>query len=146
MATRGDIAEAAVLAALVKLGLDVLMPFRQDGPYDLLVHLPGERFVRVQCKAGRERDGCVVFNSAGTDHGRGRLDYRGRADVFGVFCPSLDRVFIVPVEEAAGFMTTLRLHPSRNNQRRRVRDAESFAVERWVQRRLARHEAAQPSP
>jgi hypothetical protein len=134
--TRGDITEAVVLAALVKLGLDVLVPFRQDGPYDLVVHLP-DRFVRVQCKAGRERGGCVVFNSAGTDHGRGRLNYRGRADVFGVYCPELDQVFIVPVEDAAGFATSLRLRPSRNNQRRRVRDATDFAPDVWLRRELS---------
>jgi hypothetical protein len=66
--TRGDITEAAVLAALVKLGLDVLIPFRQDGPYDLWCTCP--RPLRPRAVQGRPRAGrCVVFNSAGTDHG-----------------------------------------------------------------------------
>ena len=141
MQTRGDICEGAVLAEMTKLGLTVLVPWRQDMPYDLVVHLPDDRFLRVQCKTGRERGGCVLFNSASTDHGRGRLDYRGRADVLAVYCPTLDRVYVVPVEEAAGYVTSLRLTASRNNQRRGIRMAEDYEVERWAIEQLVRDAA-----
>lgn len=132
MATRGDVTEAAVLWHLTKHGFDVLVPFRHDLPYDLVVASAGAGFVRVQCKAGRLRRGSVVFNCASTDHGRGRLDYRGRADVFAVFCPELDQVFVVPVEEAAGRATALRVEPARNGQRRRTRDAAAYSLGRWA--------------
>ena len=136
MALRGEVTEGAVLGELTKLGLTVLVPFSSDLPYDLVVHLPDGRFVRVQCKAGRERGDCVMFNSAATDHGSGRQDYRGRADVFAVWCPTLDRVFVVPVEAAARVVTSLRLRPARNGQRLRTREADEFAIERWVAREL----------
>jgi hypothetical protein len=132
MATRGDVTEAAVLNAFTQVGLVVLVPWRHDLPYDLVVCIGGDRFVKVQCKSGRVRRGSILFNSAGTDHGRGRLHYRGRADVLAVYCPSIDRVFVVPVDEAAGFVTSLRLEPARNNQVRGVRLAEDHTVERWV--------------
>jgi hypothetical protein len=132
MRQRGDVTEGAVLGELTKLGMTVLVPFSSDLPYDLVVHLPDGSFVRVQCKTGRERGDCVLFNSASTDHGAGRQTYVGRADVFAVYCPTLDRVFVVPVEEAAGFVTSLRLRPARNNQRAGTRDAEEHALERWV--------------
>jgi hypothetical protein len=86
----------------------------------------------VQCKSGRHKDGCVIFNSASTDHGRGNQTYAGRADVFGVYCPALDRVFVVPVERAATRSTRLRLRPSRNGQVRGINEAEEYALERWV--------------
>jgi hypothetical protein len=136
---RGDVTEAAVLAALVRHGLRVLLPFSADEPYDLVVDAGGGAFVRVQCKTGRQRPGGTVeFNSFGTDHGRGAQSYQGRADVFGVYCPALDRVFMVPVEETARSKTHLRLRPARNGQERRVRYAEDFGVADWAAALLAR--------
>jgi PD-(D/E)XK endonuclease len=86
------------------------------------------------------RDDCVVFNSCGTDHGRGRMSYQGRADVFGVYAPQLDRVFIVPVSGSANFQVRLRLVPTRNNQQRFVKYASDYAVEDWA-RSLTRAQA-----
>jgi PD-(D/E)XK endonuclease len=88
-ATKGNAAEAAVLNAFVERDFDVLVPFGEGQPYDLVVHPPINTFLRVQCKTARQRDGCLVFNSRTTDHGRGRLTYVGVADIFGVyFAPS----------------------------------------------------------
>ena len=127
----GNVTEAAVLAALVRHGHAVLAPFGDAHSYDLAVDPGDGSLVRVQCKTGRLKGARVDFNSCSTDHGRGRQDYRGRAEVFGVFCPPIDRVFIVPVEIAAGFVTSLRLEPARNNQRLRTRDADQYDVARW---------------
>lgn len=134
MATRGDVTEAAILTAFVRLDVAVLLPWRADLPYDLVVTADHQTFLRVQCKSGRERGGCVLFNSAGTDHGRGRQHYRGRADLLAVWCPTLDEVYVVPVDEAAGFVTSLRVRPSRNNQTRGIRHAADYTVERWAER------------
>ena len=132
MATRGDATEAAVLNAFVQLDWHVFVPWRHDLPYDLVVSPGGDRFFRVQCTSGRERGGCLEFNSRSTDHGSGPRDYRGLADVFAVWCPTLDEVFIVPVEAAARRLTSLRLRPALNNQVRRTRLAEDYAIERWA--------------
>jgi hypothetical protein len=130
---RGDVTEAAVLAALVRHELHVLIPFGHDGPYDLVVDVDDGVFIRVQCKTARHTSpDRIEFNSCSTDHGHGTRDYVGRADVFGVHCPALDRVFIVPVAEAVRHKTTLRLTPTRNNQRRRVRRADAYDVAAWV--------------
>ena len=136
---RGNAAEAAVLNALIRADLFVLVPFGEGCPYDLLVDT-GTHTVRVQVKCARVRDDCVVFNSCGTDHGRGRMNYEGRADVFGVYTPQLDRVFIVPVAGSANFQVSLRLAPTRNNQQRFVKYASDYAVEDWA-RSLARAHA-----
>jgi hypothetical protein len=137
MATRGEATEAAVLHNFIHLGLDVFVPWAHHLPFDLVVSADGETFIRVQCKSGRERDGCVIFNSASTDHGRGPQDYRDRADVFAVWCPTLDQVYVVPVAEAGTRGTWLRLRPTRNNQVRGIRMADDHTVERWAARLLA---------
>jgi len=120
-----------VLAALVRRGFHVLVPFGEGQPYDLAVHLGEGAFLRVQCKTAWPRQGCVVFNSASTDHGRGPQSYIGLADIFGVYFPPDGSVYLVPIQAVARFEGRLRLTPTRNNQRRRVREAADFEIDRW---------------
>jgi hypothetical protein len=127
----GNEGEAMVLAALVRRGFHVLVPFGEGQPYDLAVHLGEGAFLRVQCKTAWPRQGCVVFNSASTDHGRGPQSYVGLADIFGVYFPPDGSVYLVPIESVARFEGRLRLEPTRNNQRRRVREAADFEIDRW---------------
>ena len=129
---RGDIAEAAVLSAFTLAGLLVSVPFGRFGPYDMVVDTPGGRLVRVQVKSGRVRDGCVIFNSCSTDHGRGREVYDGRADVFAVHADTEDGVYVLDVASATTRATRLRLRPTRNAQQRRVRLAADHTLERWL--------------
>jgi PD-(D/E)XK endonuclease len=129
---KGNATEAAVLNAFVARGYDVLIPFGEGQPYDLVAHLGSGRFLRVQCKTGWSRDGCVVFNGRSTDHGRGRRPYLGLADVFGVLHSPSNAVFLVPVKEAPGFAPRLRLGPARNNQKRGIRFASDYEIDRWT--------------
>lgn len=107
-----------VLAALVSGGFQVLVPFGEGHPYDLVVDLDGTSFLRVQCKTSRPQRGCLVFNPHTTDHGRGRQSYFGRADVFGVYFPPAESVYLVPIDAVTRFSGRLRLEPARNNQRK----------------------------
>ena len=126
-----------VLAALVRHGFDVLVPFGDGHPYDLVVSIDHSQFVRVQCKTSWPRGGCVIFNGRTTDHGRGPQSYVGLADVFGVYYPPTEAVYLVPVGAVASFEGRLRLEPTRNNQRRGVRFAAGFEIERWTAESLS---------
>jgi hypothetical protein len=130
---RGNAAEAAVLRELTLAGFDVFLPFGGGTPFDLIAVLPDGALARIQVKSGRVRGECVLFNTAGTDHGRGRIDYRGRADLLAVYVAELDRVFVTAVEDCPSFVASLRLKPTRNNQRRRVRLAEDYLFGAWVE-------------
>ena len=130
---KGNAAEGAVLRALTAADMHVLIPFGDGLSFDLAAVAPDGTILRLQVKSGRVRKGCVEFNASGTDHGRGRLHYRGRADVMAVYEPSLDRVFIVPVDDCPSFKGYLRLDAPRNHQRRRVRLAEDYSLEAWVE-------------
>ena len=57
----GERSEAQVLAALLKLGKVVLMPYGDNQRYDFVVEDGGE-FIRVQCKTGKLKDGRVNFD------------------------------------------------------------------------------------
>jgi hypothetical protein len=129
---KGNAAEAAVLNAFVSRDFAVLLPFGEGQPYDFVVDLSSGAFLRVQCKTARAKGGCLLCNSRTTDHGRGRLPYLGLADVFGVFFPPNDSVYLIPVCEALGFEIRLRLEPARNNQRRGIRLASDYVIDSWT--------------
>ena len=79
----------------------------------------------------------MIFNSRSTDHGSGPQSYVGRADIFGVYFPPTDAVYLVPINAVASSCGRLRLEPTRNNQRRRIRMAADFEIDRWTPERLA---------
>jgi hypothetical protein len=108
----GERAEAAVLAALVAAGRQVLLPFGGQRRYDLAYEEEG-RLIRVQCKSGRERKGAIVFRTHSV--GRGPpLNYRQDADVFGVYCHDRREVYLVPVSDVPQSGAHLRLSHARN--------------------------------
>jgi PD-(D/E)XK endonuclease len=133
---RGDATEAALISALTDRGFEVLLPFSRSSAFDLGVALSPNRLLRIQRKCGRVRDGCVVFNTMGTDHGRGPKGYGGRADLFGVRCVEVGSTFLVPVAIAPISHMGLRLNPARNNQRSRIHYAADFEIARWTVERL----------
>lgn len=136
---KGRATEAAVLKAFADQDFPVLLPFGDGQPYDLVVHLPTDAFLRVQCKTARPVEGGFIFNSRSTDHGRGAQSYLGLADVFGIYFPENERVYLVPVSAVCGLScgkAILRLKPPRNNQRRGIRLAGDFEIGRWSREAL----------
>jgi hypothetical protein len=131
----GAISQAKIIAALVEAGKRVLAPCVDVLPYDLVIEEEG-KFFRVQCKTGRLFRGAVVFRphrlrAAHRETGwvRRVTDYSGDVDFFGVYCPELDRVYLVPISIAGHFQNcTLRVEPSRNNQCKKIRWARDFEV------------------
>lgn len=137
-AKRGNEAEAKVLSALVERGFEVSVPFGSGQPYDLLLDLGGRDFLRVQCKRAWPLQGCVVFNCRSTDHGRGPQSYAGLADIFGVYFPPNSTVYLVPLDSIAQFEGRLRLDLPLNNQRRKIRLASEYEIDRWTSEALRR--------
>jgi hypothetical protein len=74
----------------------------------------------------------MIFNPHATDHGRGRQSYVGRADIFGVYFPPDEAVYLVPIDAVTRFSGRLRLEPTRNNQQRGIRFASDFEIDRWT--------------
>jgi hypothetical protein len=99
-ASRGNAAEAAVLHALVKRGLDVFVPF-----------------------------------------GSGHL-----FDLFGVYFPPSEEVFLTPIDALAATEGRLRFEAPRINQRKRIRMAAEFEISAWTDERLASLAAATHAP
>jgi hypothetical protein len=124
-----------VLARLVQAGKVVLLPFGENLRYDMLLDEKGS-FVRVQCKTGRLRGGAVWFPTCSTtyhhpnNHGarNSQHPYHGQADMFGVYCPETDRVYLIPVAVVGNRYAALRVDPPKNHQKKRIRWARDYEL------------------
>ena len=123
----GDLSEITVIAAFIRAGYYVSIPFGEDHRYDFIAD-KGGKLSRIQVKTGRLENGAIQFNSFSTHFNRGvtsMQNYSGQIDFFGVYCPSVKAVFLVPVNEpsAKGY---LRWEPAKNGQTKKIREAQRY--------------------
>lgn len=125
----GEASEAMVIAALLRNRKVILQPFGDNQRYDLVID-EGGKFLRVQVKTGRIRDGAIIADTASTYAHRGgvRRGYRGQVELFAIYCPENDEAYLVPIDQAPGTSITLRLEPPKNGQATNVRWAKDFVL------------------
>jgi hypothetical protein len=128
---RGEITEAVIIAELLKRDKFLLKPFGDNQRYDLVIEEEG-KFLRVQCKTGRYRNGCVTFapRSSYAHRGRGTKHYRGDAELFAVYCPEIEKVYIIPVNDVGVSTVHLRIMQPRNNMEKNVRWAKDYEIDK----------------
>jgi hypothetical protein len=127
--TVGNVSEARILVAFIEAGYIVSKPFGDGCKYDYVID-DGKSLQRIQCKTGRLRNGCVVFNAysvAGNSNGK-RQGYAGCAELFAVYCPDNGQTYLVPVVEVGVGGVLLRVRETLNNQQKRVRWASTYQL------------------
>jgi PD-(D/E)XK endonuclease len=125
----GNISEAKVLSMFTELGYTVSIPFGTGCSYDYVID-DGTQLLRVQVKTGRLRQGCVHFAAWSHNGSRGnhiKKRYLARADVFAVYCPENDKIYLVPVEDV-GVEGRLRIDAPRNSQSKYIRWASPYEL------------------
>jgi hypothetical protein len=150
---KGNVAEAAIAAAAIKLGIDVVKPLVEHTRYDLIFDLR-PRLLRVQCKWAPLKGDVVAVNLAGyrmTSQGSVRSTYSAdEIDAVAVYCEDLDRCYLLPISMVAGMKGVhLRLRPPRNGQRAALNWAskhELGAVAQSEERRRGTPEGTGSSP
>jgi hypothetical protein len=150
---KGAIAEAALAAAAIELGIVVLRPLVEGRRYDLLFDVDG-RLLRVQCKWAPRRGDVVVANLQThrcTPRGYVCSTYTAdEVDGFGIYCQELKRCFYVPIEVAAGRRAFhLRLAPAANHQRAAINWGADFdlgAIAQLGERRAGSAKVVGSSP
>ena len=139
---KGNIAEAAIVAAAVKLGIDVYKPVGERGRYDMLFEVGGQ-LLRVQCKwASRHGDILIVrcYSSRRTAGGKivNRCYTDDEVDAFGVYSPDVDTCYLLPANLwALKRHVYLRLAPTRNNQAEKINWAKDYEFAATIGRRGA---------
>jgi PD-(D/E)XK endonuclease len=129
---KGDLAELKVAADLISRGCRISIPFGEDCDYDLIADYEG-RLHRVQVKHACS-DGQIVLvrcRSHSLTNGKVRVTKSYTAEMvdwIAVYDCTSERCFYCPSRElGAGRATlTLRLEPTRNNQRIGIRNAEDY--------------------
>lgn len=125
----GDISESQVLARLILKGENVLIPFGDNKRYDLVIEKDGN-FQRIQIKTGRFKNGVIIFPtcSSSTHRGGNKNNYIGQIEMFMVYCPELDTIYRVPINEIKEIKTecTLRVEKPIKNQIKGIRLAVDF--------------------
>ena len=129
---KGVIAEAEFMAAAIRLGWTVLRPINERARYDLAID-QGAGPMRVQCKWARRQGDVIVVRARTcrlTPTGYVRTTYSAdEIDGLGVFCPDVDRCYLVPATDLDGRGTVhLRLEPARNGQRGAVTMAARYEL------------------
>jgi hypothetical protein len=138
----GNKTEAVVLAALVQAGYRPLLPFGSGHPYDIGLDVDG-KLMRVQCKTGRLlKEGVIFFPTAMWCRDMSYRSYWGDIDSFGVYCPSTNEVYLVPIEDVPGRAAYLRVEPTKNGQAKGVRWAKDYVI--WPESQC-RTEAFRPA-
>ena len=96
----GDISEIMVLGALIRADYYVSVPFGENQRYDLIAEKDNVLY-RVQVKSGRLRKGAILFAcySSHGHRGGGLRRYDGEVDLFGVYCPDVDSIYLIPMAE-----------------------------------------------
>lgn len=127
--TIGDLSEAMVFAALLRAGKVVLHPFGDNQRYDLVIDEKGI-FKRVQVKTGRIIRGAISFPTCSSYAHRKRpsKDYKGQIELFGVYVPKMDKVYLVPVNVVGTRCALLRLEKPKNCQSKNIRWAKDYEL------------------
>jgi hypothetical protein len=89
---KGAVAETAIMAAAIKLGINVYRPVMEGGRYDMIFEL-GTRLLRVQWKWAPRHGDVVILRCYSARRNRDGLLRRiyvdGEIDAFAAYCPEL---------------------------------------------------------
>ncbi len=139
-AQRGLVGQTIILAKLVEMGKEVLLPWGDHRRYDIAYYEPGDAFkaarlVRIQCKvgwfyddeAGIEFSTISVLVKPGKGHVLG--GYRGEIEYFAVYCPDNGKIYLIPEDNVPdGSKAKLRLKRTKNNQQQGILWAKDYEL------------------
>ena len=130
---KGDLAELAVAADLVRQGYRVLFPFGEDCDFDVAI-IRGDQIERVQVKYVTPVNGVLAVRCLSHSLTNGRVravkKYTERSiDWLAAYNAADGRCFYIPAIELGTGRThiSLRLTPTRNSQIKGVRAADDYA-------------------
>lgn len=112
--TVGTRTEGKVLAALLQMEKRVLLPFGGGARYDL-AYDEDAQLIRIQCKTAVLRNGCLIFNTCSLGRSGEMYHYHGDAELFGIYSPDTDEVYLVPVEDVGRGKGSLRVEDPKGN-------------------------------
>ena len=128
---KADIAESAVITALLKRGFRVLRPVGDRLPYDLAIDVNGE-LLRIQVKSAWYYNGSYAVDSRRTKTNRRRM-IRARYgeddfDFAILYIEKLDTFYVMPVSVFSTYKSAIGLVEEKKRQRK---PKSAMYRERW---------------
>jgi Holliday junction resolvase-like predicted endonuclease len=123
--TQGSVAELFVAQHVMGLGWRILFPFGENCRYDLVAEKNGS-FVRVQVKYTTPKNGALMVRCRSSNNWSVKSYTSEDVDCIASFDPVNLRVYFLPISCANNTCVSLRLHPSKNRQEKRIQHAASF--------------------
>ncbi|HEV7942649.1 MAG TPA: group I intron-associated PD-(D/E)XK endonuclease [Solirubrobacteraceae bacterium] len=129
---RGAVAEAAIAAAAIELGLTVLRPLCEGRRYDLVIDLE-PHLLRVQCKLAHRVGNVLVVNTRTnrcTPRGYVSTVYTAdQIDALATYTPDLRKCHLIPATALQGRTSVyLRVGATANNQSTGVNWAADYEL------------------
>lgn len=129
----GEKSEGIILGCLLRKSVPVSIPFGNNQRYDLVVE-KAEKLLKVQCKTGHTYHGCIKFNVCSINgFSYERKDYKGQVDLFMVYHPDTDKVYVVPVDEVGQNSFSLRIEAPKNNMTKGIKWAHEYTLDKWFE-------------
>lgn len=125
----GEKTEGQILARLLQLEKTVLIPFGDNQRYDLVIDDNG-KFLRIQCKTGRFKNGAIIFDTCSSYCHRGgkKVSYINQIEYFAVYCPDNHQCYMISIDEVANTKCTLRIDQPKNNNSKNIRMASDYIL------------------
>src|SRR5689334_10566351 len=116
---KGEVSEAFILAELIKRNIKVLKPYGDNLRYDLAIEsTKNNKFLKIQCKTGKiiknKNTNSLSFRTCSVRinaNGYFIKGYKEDVDLFAVYSPELNKVYILNVNECADTNQKLMLEP-----------------------------------
>ncbi len=124
--TKGAIAELHVCADLMQQGWHILLPYGENHRYDVVAEKDG-KFLRAQVKYTTPKDGKLRVNCQSSNNWSVEPYTSAQIDVIAVFNPQDHHVYYVPVDRICKTVMALRLEPTKNSQKKKIRYAKDFS-------------------
>lgn len=135
----GEYSEVVIAERLLKAGYNVLAPYGDSLRYDIVIEDADGHFWRVQCKTAwlKKRGGNEIIKFAtasnhyhyrGGRYNHARRGYQGEVEYFAVYCPDLDKVYLIPIDHAGASDMTLRLTMPAGRNQYGVKMAEDYEL------------------
>ena len=117
-----------IISVLLNKGKRVLLPLGDYHRYDFVID-DNSNFIRVQCKTGRIRNDVLLFKTC-SQHCRTHKHkgYKNEIDYLGVYCPELDKCYLVPVDSVPETEASLRLNIPKNKQQKDIKWAKDYEI------------------
>lgn len=127
--TKGDVAEAKVLADLVQKEYKILIPFGEDCKFDVVAY-KGNKFTKIQCKYdGGRNEGVISVKCSSTNNWNVHKYTPTEIDCIAVYHQPTDKCYYIPsslLGKNGRDELWLRILPTKNKQSKGIVWAKDF--------------------